>query len=477
MYGRDHRAFIQRGGIGVMCTKVRVLAFAALAGLAASGAQTTELKGFALMPANTFASGPTSGQFAGPGAGGNPLPLIDRQPVQGFSAVLHGPTETSFYVMPDNGFGTKDNSADALLRIYALQPNFRTWNGRKVVGAGTVSPVDYDSGRVLRQFDARSFISLRDPRHKLGFPLVANKGTYPNNLNAAIPVDPQITAGQLLTGADFDIESVRADRFGRLWFGEEFGPFLLNTTRHGRVLRSEIPTPNIVPAGSTATGAFVRSPQNPYLGTGTPNLASSHGFEGMAINPAGDKLYTLLEGTVAGDDSVNGTVGKNLRIDQFDIKTESFTGKSWLYPLAPEGTNIGDMTAVNDHQFIVLERNGATATGGGVPFKKIFLIDIQGVANGGFVPKTEVVDLMNIADPHDLNGDSSPVFTFPFVTIEDVLILDRNTLLVINDNNYPGTGGRDLNSDNTEFIKLRLDQPLEVDHSHWGAWDRDDDQE
>jgi hypothetical protein len=34
-------------------------------------ATANELIGFALMPANTFTAGPTSGQFAGPGAGGN----------------------------------------------------------------------------------------------------------------------------------------------------------------------------------------------------------------------------------------------------------------------------------------------------------------------------------------------------------------------------------------------------------------------
>ena len=39
---------------------------------------------------------------------------------------------------------------------------------------------------------------------------------------------------------------------------------------------------------------------------------------------------------------------------------------------------------------------------------------------------------------------------------------------MINDNNYPGTGGRDLNSDNTEFIKIRLDKPLA-----WTPFDRD----
>jgi hypothetical protein len=118
------------------------------------------------------------------------------------------------------------------------------------------------------------------------------------------------------------------------------------------------------------------------------------------------------------------------------------------------------MTAINDHQFLVIERNGATATSGGTPFKKIYIADIKGVANGGFVQKTELVDLMNISDPHDLNGDGSVIFAFPFVTIESVLILDPRTLLVINDNNYPGTGGRDLNSDNTEFIKIHLDQLL-----------------
>ena len=43
------------------------------------------------------------------------------------------------------------------------------------------------------------------------------------------------TRERLLTGGDFDIESVRQDRRGDLWFGEEFGPYLLHTDRHGRL--------------------------------------------------------------------------------------------------------------------------------------------------------------------------------------------------------------------------------------------------
>jgi hypothetical protein len=458
--------------VGIIVTFTTVAATAL--GLGGSAAFANELTGFAVMPANTFAEGPTSGQFAGPGAGGNPLPLLNKQPVQGISAVLAGPTDDSFYVMPDNGFGAKTNSADALLRIYALKPDFTVWTRRGLRGSGTVSPVNFRSGRPLASFNADSFISLSDPDRHLGFTLVSDMATYPNGDNT-IPVDPSIRANHLLTGADFDIESVRFDRRGHLWFGEEFGPFLVEADARGRVLRSEVHLPNVVLPGSTATGAEVMSPQNPFLGSLTANLRQSNGFEGMAVNPSGRFLYPLLEGTVAGDDAINGTTNKNLRISKFDTKTQSYTGDTWIYELEPDGTNIGDMTAINDHQFLVIERNGVTATSAsGTPFKRIFIADLTGVPSGGFANKTLLVDLMNIDDPHDLNGDGQTVFTFPYVTIESVLILDPSTLLVINDNNYPGTGGRDTNSDHTEFLKIRLDRPLNVENDCHGDDDQGD---
>ncbi|MCC6708526.1 MAG: esterase-like activity of phytase family protein [Gammaproteobacteria bacterium] len=417
--------------------------FALSVALATPAYAANELTGWALMPANTFAPGPSSGQFtstAFPVA--NPLPLINKQPVQGLSAVLRGPTADSYRVMPDNGFGAITNSADALLRMYAVAPRFKSFDGSAVIGSGTVDAVNFASGATLASFDSSSFINLRDPDHKLGFSLVADKANYPNGGNN-IPVDSSIKSERLLTGSDFDIEAVRQDKHGNLWFGDEFGPFLVKTDASGKVLRQEIAMPG------------VQSPQNPFLGGGTPTLGRSSGFEGMAINPAGDKLYTLLEGTVAGD------APKSLRINEFDVEAETYTSVNFLYQLDAKGTNIGDMTAVDDHRFLVIERNNDTATIG-TPFKKIFLADTTGVANGGVVKKTELVDLMNIADPHDLNGDGATTFTFPFVTIEDVLLLDASTLLVINDNNYPGGGGRGAFADNTEFLRIGLAQPVPV---------------
>ncbi len=424
---------------------LHTLALAAAAiGLAGPAVAQSTLTGFALMPAATTTDGPTSGQFAGAGAGGNALPLVNRQPVQGVSTILSGPTAGTYTVMTDNGFGAQNNSADTLLRLYTLRPDWRTASG----GAGTVTPVDFNTGAALNGFMAASRITLSDPDRKLGYTLQADFTNYYSN--AANPlVDPSIRAGRLLTGADLDTESARRDKNGNFWFGDEFGPFLVKTDASGKVLSREVQLPG------------VQSPQSPYLNGAAPTLGASRGFEGMAINPAGDRLYTLLEGTVSGD--ATGT----LRINEFNVDTEAFTGAQWLYRLEPQGTAIGEMTAISNTEFLVIERNGATATGGGTPFKKIFKVDTTQLDANGRLLKTEIVDLMNIADPNDLNGDGSTVFTFPYVTIESVLVLDAHTLLVVNDNNFPGTGGRLPGvSDPTEFLRISLASPVPEP----GAW-------
>ena len=47
----------------------------------------------------------------------------------------------------------------------------------------------------------------------------------------------------------------------------------------------------------------------------------------------------------------------------------------------------------------------------------------------------------------------------PFVTIESVLPLDDNRLLVINDNNYPFSTGRNPSRpDDNEFVVVRTDE-------------------
>ena len=398
-------------------------------------AQGQTLEKFASLPADTFAPGPTSGQFAAPANGRTP-PFLDQQPVQGVSSVLRT-GDGEFLVMSDNGFGAKTNSADYVLRVYRIDPRFRTRRG----GSGEI--------------EVESFFSLRDPFHKMNFPIVAEMDFYPNGLPptlpaGTIPVDPQIKRKRLLTGADLDVESFRKAPDGTYWFGDEFGPFLLHTDASGRVLGAPIPLPG------------VQSPQNPFLGGGTPNLARQprlrrHGD----LARAASRLFPMLEGALVGDDP------QRLLIYEFDLRNKAYTGRTWSYKMAVAGYSIGDFTAVTGRDFLVIERD--QAQGAAAVFKKVFLVNLDDVDADGFLVKHEVVDLLNIADPDDVGGLGTGVFTFPFVTIESVIPLDRRRIGVLNDNNYPGSSGRTPGEpDNNEFIVVKLAERLPSDEHHHG---------
>jgi glycerophosphoryl diester phosphodiesterase len=379
----------------------------------------TRLVGFASLPADTFADGPGAG--AGIAANGRTGPF-PGQPVQGFSAVQRAPeADGAFWFLSDNGFGSKSNSGDYLLRIYQLRLDFRTARG----GTGTVVVED--------------FVQLADPKGHVPFPL-HNQGSTERHL----------------TGADFDIESFVIAPNGDIWIGEELGPFVLRFDADGRLLAPPMATPDLARGVRLDPTAQVRSPDNPYLAEpGDANLGRSGGFEGMAFGPNGTTLYPLLEKSVGGDPP------DALRVYAFEVNRPGFSHLAGFYRKSVPDHAIGDFTPINNREFLVIERDNGQ--GDLAKFKKIFKIDITKVDQGGYIAKEEVVDLLDIEDPGDLNGDGKEGFTFPFITIENVLVLSQDTILVANDNNYPFSVGRGPDVDDTEIIVLRLDRKLRLD--------------
>jgi glycerophosphoryl diester phosphodiesterase len=205
------------------------------------------------------------------------------------------------------------------------------------------------------------------------------------------------------------------------------------------------------------TSSLVRSPQNPDVlnGLAVANLGGSKGFEGGAMNPDKTKLYNLLEGSVVGSPS------NALRLYEFDLATGKYDGVKGFYKLENAANAIGDMTVINANEYLVIERDGGQ--GVDAKFKKIFKIDLSQKDASGFFAKEEIADLLNIQDGSDLNRDGSMVYKMPFVTIEDVLVIDDRTILVANDNNYPFSLGRPPAIDNNEIVILSLDTTLRLD--------------
>ena len=194
------------------------------------------------------------------------------QVIPGFSAAIDNHDGT-FWAQPDNGFGAKGNSGDFLLRLYLVKPHWRTAAG----GTGET--------QVLR------FITLSDPQHKIGFPIVN-----------------ETTSDRLLTGDDFDIESVQPGRDGSFWIGDEFGPFILHVDSHGRMLSAPVPFP------------LGKSPQNPTLGSATTNTQASGGFEAMAESKDGRFLYPIIEKALGNDNDRRRRV-----YSEFDTVTGRYT--------------------------------------------------------------------------------------------------------------------------------------------------------
>lgn len=97
-------------------------------------------------------------------------------------------------------------------------------------------------------------------------------------------------------------------------------------------------------------------------------------------------------------------------------------------------------------------------------FKKVYRIGLGD--RGAVVEKTEVLDLLSLADPDGYSGQGSPgdvglgkTFGLPFFTIEGIVKLGPTRLGIVTDNNYPFSVGRHrgtMQPDDSEFVLIEV---------------------
>ncbi len=438
------------------------LVYAALAPAHAQQAFPATLTGHAVMPALTVIPAPADapadlrhagkfttaqrveklGSVMGLSAGrptGISLPF-DGQPVQGHSGIKRM-ADGSYWLLTDNGAGSKANSSDFMLHLSHYT-------------------VDFQSG----QFNRQKTVFLHDPDKKVPF-RITQEGTDK----------------RYLTGADFDPESFQFAG-GALWIAEEFGPYLIKADLNGKVLAV---------FDTKVDGKVVRSPDAPgVLMPGAPDakptafdVKRSKGFEGMASSKDGSKLYALLEGALWNEaaKAYENVGGKQyLRVLEFDVKTEQWTGRHWKYVLEANHHAIGDFNMIDGNMGLIIERdNGEGTADKACPadqkrtdcfhdlakFKRVYKIEMSDANVGGEIRKIGYIDLMNIQDPQRLAKKplTNGVLAFPFFTIENVDVVDDKHIVVGNDNNLPFSSSRDPNkADDNELVLLQVEALLKA---------------
>ncbi len=422
------------------CTRLLLIALLAL-GLAGCARETAptepalaSLDGRAVLPADTFCEGPAVGHALDETINGRNLPFASV-PVQGFSSLL-SLGGNQFLALQDNGFGSLANSTNFPLRWYRLEVALD------------------DPPRQGGPVQMLDFVNLTDPHGLLPFDLARPDST------------------RQLTGADLDPESFVQMPDGSFWLGEEFGPSLVHFSARGEVLEKPVDIPIMPKLRPFARGSpFYRTPDHPDLRflrdpktrDELANLPRSGGIEGLALNPNGTRAYAAVEKGLHDD-----PLGQRRIILEFEPGRRSFTGNHWMYLVDDPGVSIASLEAIDNRTLLVIERD--SAEGNKAKTKRIYRVELGRVSERGFLTKQLVCDLLNIDDSQGLTHSEKGAvglgqyYRFPYVTPESLLVIDNQTLLLVNDNNFPMSTGRrpSKTPDDNEFIRLRLHTPLDA---------------
>lgn len=158
----------------------------------------------------------------------------------------------------------------------------------------------------------------------------------------------------------YDPEGIVALRDGSFWVSDEYGPFITHFSRDGRQLERLSPFDGSLPV---------------ELSEREPNK----GMEGLTITPDGRTLVGMMQ---AGLNAPDGPKSKNVnavRIVTIDLKTRRTA--QYVYLLHSDSTPttaVSEISALNNHEFLVDERDGAMEPGAN---KKIFKIDLNGATD------------------------------------------------------------------------------------------------
>ncbi|HEY2468414.1 MAG TPA: esterase-like activity of phytase family protein, partial [Terracidiphilus sp.] len=183
------------------------------------------------------------------------------------------------------------------------------------------------------------------------------------------------------------------------------------------------------------------------IANNTSGRVANKGMEGLAITPDGTTLVGIMQNALIQDAAEGGDAVNVLRMEVIDIASGT-TLHEYSY-LLTTGSGVSEITALNDHEFMVDERDGkGRGDDSDAKVKQIFKIDLNGAvdvtdldgtaAAAAAVPKTLFLDIVQTLGNNGITPDQVPAklegITFgPDVVNAGVV---THTFWVSNDNDF-----------------------------------------
>ena len=263
--------------------------------------------------------------------------------------------------------------------------------------------------------------------------------------------------------ARFDTESIRVSNDRRhVYISDEYGPYVYEFDR----LTGERTKVFTLPAKFGVTNLSAMG--NVEISGNTVGRVANKGMEGLAITPDGKTLVGAMQSPLIEDGG--DLKGGVTRLVTIDIET----GATHEYAYQLDGsskTTVSDILAINDHEFLVDERDSkgrADAVGSKAAFKKLFIVDIQfahdvsgitGFTGSASAPianikpfalnKTLFLDIVSVLtaapanlDPTQIPAKLEGISFGPDITVTDPVTHQastKHTLFVGNDNDFLAT--------------------------------------
>ena len=212
--------------------------------------------------------------------------------------------------------------------------------------------------------------------------------------------------------ARLDPEGIRLSNDGlSVFVSDEYGPYVYQFSRlSGERIRSfELPSQfyvtNLRPTGSAE------------IAENTSGRVANKGMEGLAITPDGRTLVGIMQNALIQDAAQGGAATSLLRIVTIDIASGRTTHQ-YAY-LLTTGSGVSEITALNQHEFLVDERDGkGLGDGSKAKVKQIFKIDLEGAVDVSdmdgttaathAVPKTLFLDVVQVLTANGITSDQIP---------------------------------------------------------------------
>ncbi|MDB5800411.1 MAG: sorting protein [Rhodocyclales bacterium] len=246
--------------------------------------------------------------------------------------------------------------------------------------------------------------------------------------------------------ARFDPEGVRVSNDGKsVFISDEYGPYVY---QFDRATGERIKT-FALPANLATTHLSARGDDE--IAGNTVGRVANKGMEGLAITPDGKTLVGIMQAPLEQD------INKNVRIVTIDIATG--VTHEYAYKLTT-GSGVSEIVALNDHQFVIDERDGkGLGDGSTAVAKQLFKIDIAGAQDvtglsgdlsSKAVPKTLFVDLVALMNAKGITSKQIPAKIEGLAFGDDLTIdgLLTHTLYFANDNDFAA----DLAGDNNFYV-------------------------